>query len=116
MNQEGVSGYFTNHSLRATAMSRLLREGVDEKLIKRVTAWSSIRSCSYKRETEEQHLKVSKKVQGIKCEEKNRNKNKIEKQGTVREMESVVLNMSVGNCNETTTGCPKKNYALFDFM
>ncbi len=38
MNQEGVSGYFTNHSLQATAVSRLLREGVDEKLIKRVTA------------------------------------------------------------------------------
>ena len=47
-------------------------------------------------------------MQGIRCEEKNRNKNKIEKQGTVREMESVVLNMSGGNCNETIPGVPKK--------
>jgi hypothetical protein len=58
-------------------VSRLFREGVDEKLIKGVTGHRSGAVDSYKRETEEQHSEVSKKVQGIRCEEKNRNKNKI---------------------------------------
>ena len=29
-----MKGYFTNHSLRTTAMSRLCQEGVDDKLIR----------------------------------------------------------------------------------
>jgi site-specific recombinase XerD len=37
MSKAGVKGYFTNHSLRATIISRLFQEGVDEKLIRGVT-------------------------------------------------------------------------------
>ena len=37
MSEAVVEGYYTNHSLRATAVSRLFQNDVDEKLIKRVT-------------------------------------------------------------------------------
>ena len=34
MSEAGVGGYYTNHSLRATAVSRLFQNDVDDKLIK----------------------------------------------------------------------------------
>ena len=37
MSEAGVEGYYTNHSLRATAVIRLFQNDVDDKLIKRVT-------------------------------------------------------------------------------
>ncbi|CAB3997374.1 Zinc finger MYM-type 2 [Paramuricea clavata] len=52
MEKAGVNGHFTNHSLRATAVSRLFREGVDDKLIKGVTGHRSEALDCYKRETE----------------------------------------------------------------
>ena len=33
MKAAGISGYFTNHSLRASAATRLFEGGVDEQLI-----------------------------------------------------------------------------------
>ena len=54
----------TNHSLRATAVSRLFQNNVDDKLIKGVTGHRSDALQGCKRETEEQLLKVSKIVQG----------------------------------------------------
>ena len=48
MAEARVKGYFTNHSLRATTFSRLSREGVDEKLIRRVTGHRSEALQSYK--------------------------------------------------------------------
>ena len=59
MSEAGVEGYYTNHSLRATAVSGLLVD-VDDKLIKGVTGHRSEALQGYKRETEEQLLKVSK--------------------------------------------------------
>ena len=64
MAEAGVKGYFTNHSLRATTVSRLSREGVDDKLIRGVTGHRSETLQSYKRETDEQLVRVSKIVQG----------------------------------------------------
>ena len=64
MREAGAEAYYTNHSLRATAVSRLFQNDVDEKLIKRVTGHRSDALHGYKRETEEQLLKVSKIVQG----------------------------------------------------
>ena len=37
MAKAGIRGYFTRHSLRATAVSRLSQEGVKDKLIRGVT-------------------------------------------------------------------------------
>ena len=64
MSEAGVEGYYTNHSLRATAVSRLFQNDVDDNLIKGVTGHRSDALQGYKRETEEQLLKVSKIVQG----------------------------------------------------
>ena len=41
MAKAGIKGYFTNHSLRATAMSGLCQEGVDDKLIREATGHRS---------------------------------------------------------------------------
>ena len=41
MSEDGVEGYYTNHSLRATAVSRLSQNEVDDKLIKGVTGHRS---------------------------------------------------------------------------
>ena len=37
MAKAGIKGYFTHHSLQATAVSRLSQEGVNDKLIRGVT-------------------------------------------------------------------------------
>ena len=65
-SEAGVESYYiyTNHSLRATTVSRLFQNDVDYKLIKGVTGHRSDALQGYKRETEEQLLKVSKIVQG----------------------------------------------------
>ena len=61
MAKAGIKEYFTNHSLRATAVSRLGQKGVDDKLIRGVTAWHRSEALhGYKREINEQLLKVSK--------------------------------------------------------
>ena len=39
--KKGEEGYYTNHSLRATAVSRLFQNYVDDKLIKGVTGHRS---------------------------------------------------------------------------
>ena len=64
MSEAGVEGYYTDHSLRANAVSRLFQNDVDDKLIKGVTGHRSDALQGYKRETEVQLLKVSKIVQG----------------------------------------------------
>ena len=63
MSERGVEGYYTNHSLRATVVSRFFQNEVDDKLIKGVSGHRSLALQGYKRETEEQLLKVSKIVE-----------------------------------------------------
>ena len=53
MAEAGVKGFLTNHSLRATTVSRLSREGEDDKLIRGVTGHRSEALQSYNRETDE---------------------------------------------------------------
>ena len=48
--KKGEEGYCTNHSLRATAVSRLFQNDVDDKLIKGVTGHRSDALQGYKRE------------------------------------------------------------------
>ena len=59
MSEACADGYYTNHSLRATAVSRLFENDLDDKLIKGVTVHRSDALQGYKRETEEQLHKVS---------------------------------------------------------
>ena len=77
MNKSGVRGHFTNHSLRATAVSRLFQEGVAEKLIRGVTGHRSEALNSYKRVADKQHVEVSKIVQGFECRKSEKKENQL---------------------------------------
>ena len=60
--EAGIPGYKTNHSLRATAATRLYASGVDEQLVMERTGHRSIegiRSYMYKRTSSEQQQNVS---------------------------------------------------------
>jgi hypothetical protein len=61
----GLFGYRTNHSLRATAASRLYDEQVDEQLICEVTGHRSNAVRNYKRTTDTLKRKVNAVVQGL---------------------------------------------------
>ncbi len=55
-----MTGYKTNHSLRATAASRLYHSGLDEQLIMERTGHRSIEGIrSYKRTSNQQQVTVS---------------------------------------------------------
>ena len=56
----GISGHFSNHSLRATAATRLFDAGVDEQIIMSRTGHSSANGVrSYKRMTDNLREKSS---------------------------------------------------------
>ncbi len=59
-------GHFTNHSLRATAATRLYAAGVDEQLITEKTGHRSTAVRTYKRTSDEQQEEVSKILQAAK--------------------------------------------------
>ena len=103
MSEAGVEGYYTNHSLRATAVSRLFQNDVDDKLIKGITGHRSLQG--YNRETEEQLLKVSKIVQGQKEKESTVKGNSNSALTSALEIPSssgtLVVNVCGGNCNIT---------------
>ena len=53
MRDAGIPGYFTNHSLRATATTRMYDAQLDEASIMQRTGHRSIQGvCTYKRTTE----------------------------------------------------------------
>ena len=60
----GIDGRVTNHSLRATATSRLYNENFDEQLICEVTGHRSNAVRSYKRTSEDQLKSVSNVLYG----------------------------------------------------
>ncbi|XP_038068807.1 zinc finger MYM-type protein 2-like isoform X3 [Patiria miniata] len=62
--QGGLAGYRTNHSLRASAASRLYRENVDEQLICEVTGHRSNTVRNYKRTSENLKRKINSVIQG----------------------------------------------------
>lgn len=61
--EAGFDGYYTNHSLRATAATRLYAAGVDEQLIAEKTGHRSSAIRAYKRTSEEQQQSVSDLIQ-----------------------------------------------------
>ena len=105
MSEAGVEGYYPNHSLRATAVSRLFRNDVGDKLIKWVTGHRSDALQRYKRETEEHLLKVSKIVHGQKQKESTKKENSNSALTSALEIPSssgtLVLNICGRNCNIT---------------
>ncbi len=62
--EAGFEGYRSNHSLRATAATRLYNAEVDEQLIGLVTGHRSSAIQKYKRTTEKQKRKCSSIIQG----------------------------------------------------
>ena len=63
----GIKGYKTNHSLRATAATRLYLNGVDEQLVMQRTGHRSVEGIgSYKRTSREQQENVSDLLNGKK--------------------------------------------------
>jgi len=63
----GFEGFYTNHSLRATAATRLYNAGMDEQLVSEKTGHRSKSVRGYKRTSEEQLADVSNVLQGKKC-------------------------------------------------
>jgi integrase len=67
----GIQGYKTNHSLRATAATRLYMSGIDEQLVMEQTGHRSTEGIrSYKRTTMEQKEVVSDKLSNTKRQRK----------------------------------------------
>lgn len=62
--EAGIEGYKTNHSLRATAATRLYEAGLDEQLITEVTGHRSLSVRSYKRTTTAQKRHISSVLAG----------------------------------------------------
>ncbi|XP_062588650.1 zinc finger MYM-type protein 2-like [Saccostrea cucullata] len=60
----GFTGHYTNHSLRATAATRLYDAGIDEQLITEKTGHRSTSVRLYKRTNKEQQQRVSKIIHG----------------------------------------------------
>ena len=66
--QAGLKGNFSNHSLRATAASRLYNANVDEQLISEVTGHRSNAVQGYKRTSNDQLKSVSNILYGESCD------------------------------------------------
>ena len=61
----GLPGYYTNHSLRATAATRLYHNNCDEQVIQEITGHRSLAVRSYKRTCQGQRKLASNCVNGI---------------------------------------------------
>ena len=58
--QAGIPGYHTNHSLRATAATRLYHAGVDEQMVMERTGHCSLEGVrTYKRTSKQQRAAIS---------------------------------------------------------
>ena len=63
-SKRNLGGYHTNHSLQATAATRLFDADIDEQLIKEVTGHRSLAVCNYKHVSETKRQKISDVIQG----------------------------------------------------
>ena len=50
----GLPGYYTNHSLRSTAATKMYQSDLDEQLIMEITSHHSLAVCSYKHTSQRQ--------------------------------------------------------------
>ena len=61
----GFPGFFTNHSLRATAATRMYHNDIDEQIIQEVTGHRSVAVRQYKRTCDNQKLITSACIMGV---------------------------------------------------
>ena len=105
MKETGVDGFFTNHSLRATAATRLFQKNVDDQLIKGVTGHRSDSLQSYKRVSDNQLVEVSSIVQASHGAKYSDKAEVLSARNKFSEIESnpgkICVNVSGGNCNIT---------------
>ena len=66
LKHAGLDGFFTNHSLRRTAATRLFRAGKNVKLIKEITGHVSNAVEKYEITSDEQRMELSSIIQGEK--------------------------------------------------
>ena len=100
-----IDGYYTNHSLRASAATRLFEAGVDEQLIMQRTGHSS--TCgvrSYKRVGEKLRTVTSTVLNG----DQEDSESKVKKQNMVanEEMYTAVLDTTVTGVKQNSCRAP----------
>ena len=66
----GFPGFYTNHSLRATATTRMYHSGIDEQIIQEVTGHRSVAVREYKRTCDDQKLFASSCIMGVESDVK----------------------------------------------
>ena len=59
-----LDGFFTNHSLRRTSTTSLFRQGIDRKLVKEFTSYSSDAVDQYQITSDKQRQEISKVIAG----------------------------------------------------
>ena len=64
LKNAGLDGYFTNHSLRRTCVTRLFQAGTDVKLVKEITGHISDAVHKYQVTSDEQRMGLSDVIQG----------------------------------------------------
>ena len=69
LKHAGLDGFFTNHSLRQTAATRLFQAGQNVKLIKEVTGHISDAVEKYETTSDRQRMEISSIIQGEQCAE-----------------------------------------------
>jgi integrase len=65
MQRTNVEGFFTNHSLRRSAITRLYNEGIDEKRICETSGHRSTAVSEYEMTGENMRQEISQAIQGI---------------------------------------------------
>ena len=63
----GFDGYYTNHSLRSTAATRMYHNNCSEQVIQEITGHRSLAVHGYKHTCDEQHKFASASILGTVC-------------------------------------------------
>ena len=104
-----LDGYFTNHSLRRSATTRLFRAGVDRKLIKEFTGHSSDAVDKYQITSDEQRKEMSSIISG-------NNEKEVAKQDNEKlepfEISSFEVTVNGDGPNKMSCTCRKNNVKL----
>ena len=104
LEQVGIKGHFTNHSLRASAATRLFEAGVDEQLIMMRTGHSSVTGVrSYKRVGEKLRAVTSNVLNGGQELFERVKKTKVEVDKENEEQFSFPVSVNQGVVNSTST-------------
>lgn len=111
-SKAGIPGYFTTHSLRATAATTMYRSGIPEQVITEITGHASNAVRLYKRTSCEQKLQASKVLQfhDINVPPKPKSPKLISNSSTIEtELHNSSNMASVENRIEVNTCVPNEN-------